>query len=178
MVVSTKQLVLIILSVSCVLCFSEESSLTVKDPKEGLFLTIDWYGAQTKPVPTAAFGCDGQTNALNQWLAKNAAYGKVGILSSIECQKLNRLICGGDLPVRPSTNQPNIKIQQYVVTRHTSSNHLYFAIGWVDDSTVQFLEDLKGTLEPRSMAVLKPIIINIKRIKANSRKHEMLPADF
>ena len=134
---------------------------------QDLFLTIDWCGFQTYPIPTVAFASEGRTNDLNGWaLHKLPHWDSCVVLSAAECRRLNDLFRVGTLPIAPLARTSSFGAwQSYYVSWSSSSNSLTYKIGWTNEVTIKFIRELQSVLDQDSGSHLNQIIQRIQFIR-------------
>lgn len=104
---------------------------TKEAPSQGnLLITIEWYGAVTKPIPELGFANKETASELKRWVNRQRTYRSGKIISYEECNRLREMLGAEKFRSLKTAVQPTAEIQQYVLTWHPSKEVLYFPLGY------------------------------------------------
>lgn len=153
-------------------CASHTASHYNKDEynPDDLFLTIQWYGIQTKPYPKVAFASANRMGELKDWIKEDEIIGlskpspfTVGtVLSKEECSKLCVLLSEVRFQaLRTAWKTENTaEFQQYVIVLHSAEN-IYYPLGH-GIAMRAHLREVQGALKPSSADLINVILRDIR----------------
>ncbi len=129
------------------------------------FLTIEWCGAESKPVRQTAFASQHELDQLKRWIDARPIARTGSIISKQEIFRVGVLLRQNLFSGCQTKAQPDVDIleAQYFITVHSSNSVWYYPLGY-DRSTTKRLNALKSVLERSNGDLLNPIIEFAQRV--------------
>ena len=139
-------------------CRGHNSNLEVAHTDRGsFFLTVSWFGPNTKPLFEAAYATKGAAKYLESWLKIDPQFRGGALISDEEFQRIKILLNTKEFISCETAVKPSAGIQQYVITVYTSSGVEYYPAGF-DKFTKHLLSNLEGALDSQAALFIKPIV--------------------
>lgn len=148
---------ILVLIGSCIcLIGTTQAQTNVVTPSGAFFVTIQWYGAQSKPRPEAGIASEDRKAELLRWKRERMRYRFVAIVSDEE-QKIIRATVGKpEFEEKTVSAEPSVDVAGYVVVEHGVVTS-FIPIGY-NKETYRMLSLLRSGLNEQSSQPIRRIM--------------------
>lgn len=125
-----------------------------------LFVTIEWYGPESKPIQEVGFASENKMFDLQQWISGRPVARVGAVLSQQQCSSLVLLLKGRQFAEHETGTLPadiSARPQYIVICRTANQTLLFYPLGF-DRTTDDSLLELKRAIGGVDGALLDPLI--------------------
>jgi hypothetical protein len=155
------RILVVILSMSLTGCAVHHDTYVtdVISKSHRLFLTVEWYGPNSRLFPEAGFATESELHLLQGWLALRSDSRRAFLINEDECLKVRDLLGSSEFLERqtPKVQDSIYQRPQYVMIVRSWNVERYYPLGF-DKSTRALLLALKGAVQGSSEDALDPLI--------------------